>query len=346
MSLRFHAEPATKSLCTELSTLAPVNPFYTWPYIEARRSLGSKAWILTLSDDNQIVTGCSAFMTEGLRSRSLEIASLPKGSFEPSFWSGLFKFCQHSCLSYLEINTYASELASIPAAPYDISRVRRWEHVIDLMGPDIWEQIHQHHKVKIKKAQKTHVQVRRTHDSNACQEHASLMMESMKRRSDRGEVVPSRIDADYAVALVKHGAGELFQAVLQDQIVSSMLILKADHGAYLQSSGNAKEGMACGASHFLVYEIARALLDSSALVFNLGGTDKLDSGLAEYKSRFGTSQIPLESATALFQRGFGARIANAARFTLNQIRTADFTRGTALTASGGDSDGNPNLYHY
>ncbi len=327
MSLRFHAELATENLCTEISTLAPANPFYTWPYVEARQSLGSKAWILALSNDNQIVTGCSAFMTEGLRSRSLEIASLPKGSIEPLFWSGLFEFCQHSCLSYLEINTYASELASIPAAPRDLSRVQRWEYVIDLTAPDIWSQIHTKHRARIKKAQKAQVQVRRTRDSNACQDHASLMMESMKRRSDRGEVVPSKVDAVYAVALVKHEAGELFQAVLQDRILSSMLILKADRGAYLQSSGNAKEGMACGASHFLVYEIARALRDSSALVLNLGGTDKLDSGLAEYKSRFGTRQIPLESATASFQRGFGARVANAARFTLNQIRTADFARG-------------------
>jgi hypothetical protein len=97
-------------------------------------------------------------------------------------------------------------------------------------------------------------------------------------------------------AILQAGAGTLYQAVIGDQVLSSALVLKAARGAYYQSSGTSPDGMACGASHFLVCEIARTLRDEGMELFNLGGADPQNRGLWEFKSGFGAIPVPLESA--------------------------------------------------
>lgn len=82
---------------------------------------------------------------------------------------------------------------------------------------------------------------------------------SIGRRQRRGEAVQEDIPARDFLAMTKMGAGQLFQAVLEGRTVSSALVLMSDKGAYYQSAGTSSEGMACGASHFLVCEIARIL---------------------------------------------------------------------------------------
>jgi lipid II:glycine glycyltransferase (peptidoglycan interpeptide bridge formation enzyme) len=103
---------------------------------------------------------------------------------------------------------------------------------------------------------------------------------------------------------VQQGAGNIVQAVKGDRILSSALVLKAEQGAYYQSGGTSAEGMACGASHYLLVEIARALQQAGMRSFNLGGTRDASSGLALFKSRFGARVVKLESAT--FHVGSGS----------------------------------------
>jgi len=61
--------------------------------------------------------------------------------------------------------------------------------------------------------------------------------------------------------------------VLASQAVSSNLILIAEKDGYNHTQGTSPEGMDCGAAHFLIHGIARALRQEGREVLNLGGTD-------------------------------------------------------------------------
>ena len=67
-------------------------------------------------------------------------------------------------------------------------------------------------------------------------------------------------------------------------------------GAYYQSAGAGHDGMDCGASHFLVHDVAASLQSQSVEVLNLGGADQLNPGLQRFKAGFGATTVKLESA--------------------------------------------------
>ena len=113
----------------------------------------------------------------------------------------------------------------------------------------------------------------------------------MERRRDRGEEVPDDVKSDFFWALVRNGAGEIFQAVLNEEVLCSFLVIMARDGAYTQSSGSSSEGTKYGAAHFTQYEIARTLQAQARKVLYIGGTDQPTSGLAQFKSYFGARQV-------------------------------------------------------
>jgi hypothetical protein len=84
---------------------------------------------------------------------------------------------------------------------------------------------------------------------------------SMTRRRVRGEQVSDHMTNQLAevTALAQGGAGEVFQAVADGQVLSSILVLQSVRGGYYHSAGTSPEGMACGASHLLVHDIAVTL---------------------------------------------------------------------------------------
>jgi lipid II:glycine glycyltransferase (peptidoglycan interpeptide bridge formation enzyme) len=75
-----------------------------------------------------------------------------------------------------------------------------------------------------------------------------------------------------------------------------MTVADAPQGAYLHTSGTSAEGMASGASHFLLYEIMLAKQKAGVAIFNLGGVRDMESGLAQYKRHFGADSVALEAA--------------------------------------------------
>lgn len=82
-----------------------------------------------------------------------------------------------------------------------------------------------------------------------------------------------------------------------DTVHSSVLVLLAAKGAYYHSAGTSPDGMACGASPWLVHEAALVLRERGLEVFNLGGAIQASAGLFRFKSEFATTPVPLESVT-------------------------------------------------
>jgi hypothetical protein len=299
----------------QVSALAPQNPFYSSGYMAARRALGAEPWLLGVcSNENEgaWVAGCLAFLMSGRVNRSLEVPSWPRVEDAGPFWDSLVSFCRKRSVSRLELNSFASEPAAFPRwhgaqMPGNargsgvIAHRRRCEYVLELHAMDLLGRYSSNHARNIKRARKAGMTLRRRTDIEACRRHAELMCASLVRRQERGETVRASALVEEEqlrpiVALVSHGAGELFQATDGNRVLSSILVLRAELGAYYHSAGTSPEGMSCGASHFLVHQIAERLRAEGLEQFNLGGADTTSGGLERFKTGFGATPIELEAA--------------------------------------------------
>jgi hypothetical protein len=312
----------TPELTARFAATARTNPFRSPAYLAYRASIGFEPWIFYLDRDGDMATACSAFMKSGRLGRFLEIPSLPTQVDGTSFWNGLLAFCRKAGVTDLLVNTFASLEPTIPVLAKETWRKRRCEYRLDC-GPDLWKQMRKGHSYSVKKGQKAGLTMRHETSEQACLDHARLTNESMSRRGNQGGQASWREDTEQALAITQRGAGELFQAFLGDKAVSSNLILLAEKGAYNHSQGASKEGMDCGAPHFLIYETVNHLRNNAACeVFNLGGTDQLNSGLEQFKSGFGatTSRVELDAAEFFVGSFAVGAVRSAVRFVQSAIR--------------------------
>jgi hypothetical protein len=275
-----------------LQNSAPENPFLTAEYARARECLGDSP--LLLQQGNEV---CLAFLRRGRITAGLEITSLP---FAPSsdFVSGLVEFCRDQRIYETALNTFGSRELSIPKLPREIERRARTEFLIDLTVPASKWKIGETHRRHIRRAEKNSVSIRRVRTGGLA-DHLSMCGHSLSRRKERGEVVPNVADNPEFSNVMLNGAGELFQVVRVDVVLSSLLVLRARTGAYYHSAGTNQEGMEIGASHFLVHSVARTLQDEGIETFNLGGAALESPGLRAFKSRFGTVPVETEAVQAV-----------------------------------------------
>jgi len=296
MSAEFYAtKDLRRDLCNEISALEPQNPFHTLAYADAMRALGAQPWLLYTAEHGCVLKGCLCFLRSGWLNRSLEIPSIPCFAPDDMFWKNLVSLSRQQRVSQLSLNSFASSATQIPTLPGEISRRPRIEYVLDLQKPDLWSGISTNHRRNIQKAQKAGILVERSITPEACHDHVRLQDVSMERRMSRGEEVRADAQIRTSVALLEHHSGELFRATCGDKTLSSILVLHATKGAYYHSAGTSPEGMASGASHFLIRQVAEILRGEGIEQFNLGGADASNLGLERFKRGFGAREIRLES---------------------------------------------------
>lgn len=311
MATEFNAAGEFKpEQCSEIAALDPYNPFYTPEYAKAREATGSEAWLLWLTEKKQVTSGCLAFMRSGRLNRSLEIPSLPAAGIAEEFWKGLLELCRKDRVSELVAQSFASSSAAIPAIPGTVNRRVREEYILDIGEPKGWAEISSNHKRNIQKAKKAGILIEQDVSGAACEQHARLQDASMERRMGRGEQVQADAQVQVFKALVDHRAGELFRATQDGKVLSSILILRAKRGAYYHSAGTNAEGMALGASHLLIFQVAERLRAEGLARFNLGSAGGDNPGLERFKKGFGTRTVGLEAAEFYFgnrwQKSLGA----------------------------------------
>jgi hypothetical protein len=271
----------------------PENPFCTRQFVESCRQRGSEPLLLQLAEGSRGYAGCVAFLKSGRLTRRLVIHSVPDVRDTSSFWSSLVKFCLRGGIAELELNTFGSSPGVIPNLGHVLWRRARTEFLLDLDRHPV-SCLSTNHRRNILKAERAGVAVRVTQAQAACEIHARLIQESAARRAAAGEEGPPWASTGVLEGLIGTGAGSLYQAVLGDDVCSSILVLKARQGAYYHSAGSSKNGMEVGASHFLVHATAEILGPEGVLRFNLGGAD--GEGLRRFKSGFGARTVELESA--------------------------------------------------
>jgi hypothetical protein len=295
----FFADAAVSpDVAAALAALTPCNPFRTERYAEALRARGQSPWLLGTMAGGRLVAGCYASLTCGRLNRTLVLPSLPTVSDRDVFWNGLIRFCVSHRVTSLELDSFAGTGTHVPPLPGAMERCERFEYILELDDPGWERRLARKHKQNIQKARHAGVKLRRTASADACRDHVRLMSATLARRRARGEVVPDEADQEltWSILLTKTGAAELFQAVDGAEVVSSAMVMRSTRGAYNQSAGTSGVGMQCGASHFLLYEAARALREESLVTFNLGGAER-NPGLRLFKSRFGAKAVVLESAS-------------------------------------------------
>jgi lipid II:glycine glycyltransferase (peptidoglycan interpeptide bridge formation enzyme) len=205
-------------------------------------------------------------------------------------------FCQEQGVWELGVQSFCSDATDIPSLPGELNRRTRYEYVIDLTSPELFRRMSQNHRRNINRARKAGLVVHRTREAKAAQAHLALMQASMQRRKNRGEDVPLPDDTRFFEALLRAEAAELFQATAQEQVFSSIMIIKSCSSAYYQSAGTLPAGMTMGASAFLIAEVARILQQEELCLFNLGGAGVDEQGLRRFKQGFGSREVRLETA--------------------------------------------------
>jgi hypothetical protein len=287
--------------CHAVAALMPDNPFLTFAYCEARRRLNEVPWSFTLRRDKEVTDACLGFMRQGAWNRSLEIPSLPPIQHRDAFWSGLLNYCETYAVSSLHIPNFGSVDVRLPVLRAALARKARREYVLPLLDRDVVKAMRPSHRQRVNRAVKAGLQITQTSDASRCAEHLRMMAASSRRRAERGEAISINdaaaihYEAQIMAAYLASGAGVLFQAVRDDQVLSSALVLLAERGAYYQTSGTSVEGMGCGASHFLVSGIAQHLQAGGKEILNLGGVDEAGSGLEEFKTGFGAEKRDMEA---------------------------------------------------
>ena len=301
MPIEFRAvrEPSF-DLLADVSASAPENPFYTHAYVESIRLRGLVPFALTLQSDNKILTACTAFLRSGRLNRRLEITSLPSLPNGEQFWHGLVEFCRASDISILNIETFGSTGTAIPSLDGETRRNGRYEFQLDLAAANLWDGLNRRNRRGIKKAMEAGLQFRRVEGPEACRTHVNIANSSLNRRRRRGEEIGYEIGEADALAFTQHKVGEIYQAASDNEVLSSILVLRSETGAYAQTSGTRDEGLEFGASQFLWYETARRLQSESITVLNMGGTEKKSLGLQEFKAGFGARRLELESVECNF----------------------------------------------
>jgi hypothetical protein len=294
----FVARPADDAALERASLTDADNPFLTARYLQSQRSLGREGWLFSVESGGAMDAAALCFLERGRIRRTLTMPSAPPVGDDSPFWSGVRAFVAEHGVTDLELSTFASPESRIPAWPGETERIDRTEFAMELRDVDLLARVSKSHRERVSKGRRKGLVVRRENSAQAIDAHVALHINSMDRRKSRGENVSLAFERDGSAALLASGAGELFQAMLGDHVATSLLVLRSKTGAYSESSGNSKEGMGIGASHFLRYETAVTLQTEGIEIFYLGGARPSEEGLRAFKAGFGTTLIDTQSVVA------------------------------------------------
>jgi hypothetical protein len=289
--IRFHAETdPPERVCAQLAALLPESPFLTPAFAAARRDAGARLLALELKRGEVPLAGCVGMLAAGRFSRSLEIDSLPRlaeAEIADAFWNGLRDLCRDEGLTHLSIHAFASDPVAIPPLGRETKREARTEYRIDLRRPDPWDRLDAEHRRAIESCAAEGAGMERAIEPGAAEIHARIIAERHPERA-----AP---DAEGFARLLRRGAGEIFQAHLDGEIVSSVLVLKAAKAGYYHSAGTRPAARERGAAPFLIHRIAEALRRDGNTHLNLGGASDPQSWQARFKRGFGGDEVRLDS---------------------------------------------------
>lgn len=303
-----------------IEKVTPHNPFNSRAHAHALRAAHGDLVALVVRDGEAIAGGCLAVIEGNVVSRTLRIPSLEvPTSLAQTFWEGLRTTSLRFRLLNLKVETFGSAATEIPDLFGHGERRQRTEFLLELdRAPKLT--LSTNHRRRYARAQKMNVSVRRSTDADALRQHHSLQKESFARRRQRGEDVPDVGESAFEKLLIGGGGGELFQAIREGRVLSSILLLRSDTAAYYHSAGTSEEGTDCGASQFLIAETANVLRQEGVRFFNLGGAEPANAGLYRFKDGFGARHITNDEVRFRVGSRWRAKLSTALRLARHDRR--------------------------
>jgi len=288
-AFRFSARRA-QNLAQELEALsAAVCPLDLAPNQARALVLGHEAWIFSVTDAHS--TGHAFGVLERGRIHcKLGVTVSADLPGQTAFWDGLQAFRGRHGVSSCWVESIRR-----PAGQSVIPRLRHETHrtsnvklyTMDLAREDALAGLSSNHKRNISKAKKNGAQLVELAPREAFRVHLDLMGLSLTRRKERGE--PTHLGAKREVmeAILAAGAGTLFQAAVNGEVLSSKLVYMLGRAGYYHGGGTSPRGMELGVSHYLMHEIMRRAKESGIRTFNLDVASASAGGLGRYKEGFG-----------------------------------------------------------
>jgi hypothetical protein len=268
-------------------------PFWTPEYSHSMAATGHEVISLLLEEGLSV----PGFVRRGRLGGNLLIPSLPLLTNPAEAGERILAHCRRDHLTTIDLPCFATPVGPLPLIARGAETYGRTEHLIDLRGnDDLAARLSRSHRQRAKQGRSAGLTVRRTTAPEALEEHSAMIGLSMTRRRSRGERVPPTRDVSPLQHYLLTSAGELFQAIADEEVVASMLVLYARAGAYDQSSGSSPTGMKIGAMHYLILETAQQLRSEGRKVLNLGGTRVHEEGLRAFKQAFGCLAVEVEAA--------------------------------------------------
>ena len=310
------------ALLRAIAEAAPENPLHTPAFAHAQRLRGRRIVAFLVAAAQAAHVGCTGFIAQGRLHRDLEIPSAPAAEPDHPIWEAIGQFCSDTGVTRLRVQSLGSQNLRIPCLGRTLSRSARREYVMDLRTALQSAAFSSNHRRNVRRAQRSGICMAETADPTASETHVGLIDSSMSRRQEKGEQASTGTAPDSFRCLLQAGAGVIFQArTPEGAVVSSLLVLLSERGAYYHSAGTSPEGMRSGASQFLVAKAAELLRGRGMDVFNLGGAAAEQDGLARFKLGFGATPVELEAASfdvASGPRRGAVAIANGLRSFLRQ----------------------------
>lgn len=306
-----------------LEQSCPANPFCTAAYARARSLLGETPVLFTVSGGSGTAVSFYGFLRRARIGHWLEIPSTPALDRWPAFADGLTRFCSDNGVKQLELNTYGSPTLALPPIRGERRRYARTEFVVDLATEPLLAGMAKGHRYPIRRAQRAGLTLRRSTSDDACVEHARVMSLSMTRRESRGESVSTEFPIEPLLALLHAGAGELFQVVDGEHVLSSMLLLRSRLAAYDHTSGSSPDGMEAGAPKLAVLRACEELRHEGCLELNLGGVRQHESGLRTFKEHFGARAVEMEAVVAEYHGPMLRLARGAVRLVRGMVRSRE-----------------------
>lgn len=260
--------------------------------------LGHEPWSFALEAHGSSEIIGFATHAAGTLHRSFEITVFPELGARHGFWDALSAFAERSSVTQLLVEQISAAFSDEPMIPSLQGETERYSNIrmyVWNLADSSWDRaISANHRRNIGRARKQGVGLASLSPADAVSVHLKLIGASLTRRSARGEPTNFASDEREVHEVLGTGRAEMFQASLDGEIVSSMIVYTLGPFAYYDSGGTSQPGMSVGASHFLMYSIAGLLRDRGISSLNLDVASVAAGGLARYKAEFGAEQWMVE----------------------------------------------------
>jgi len=261
--------------------------------------LGGEAWIFTRTAEDRTYPVAYGILERGRIRAGLGLTWISESSELETALADLRRFVSRRHVSEFWIESVGPSRARIPELPRETMRYADQEmFLVDLTRDDPFGAFASNHRRNVRKAAKAGVELLRLSPDEACAIHLDLIRRSVSRRLERGERSWKSTNLERIRTLLGTGHGALFQAGSDGRVLSSKLVLTFGDCAFYETGGSSPDGMAVGASQFLMSSIIDDLVGRDFKTLNLGVVPDDDAGLRRFKAGFGASVVRVDRAYA------------------------------------------------